>query len=238
MLANLRRAIFDGRFRPGDRLIERELCTLAGVGRSSIREALRQLEAEGLIVTVPNRGPVVRRFSAAEVDDLYQVRGVLEGLAGKLFALRADDEAIAALRGAVDALVDAAEAGDTGQTLGREDQFYDVLLRGCGSQAIRSTLESILNRVTVLRATALSQPGRPAELLGELRAILAAVEQRDLEAASRACVEHVERAAAAALRAARETEAGATRGGARVPTGDRAGLRAVGDGGDRPEGTA
>ena len=198
--ANLRRAIFEGRFRPGDRLIERELCALTGTSRSSIREALRQLESEGLIVTEPNRGPVVRTMSAAEAEDLYQVRAVLEALAGKLFAMRATDQAVETLSTAVDRLEAAFESGENGAALRALDAFYDVLLGNCGSQAIESMLQSLHNRVAVLRAAALRQSDRPAQSLAELRRIVTAIRSRDLEAAAQACTEHVERAAAIALR--------------------------------------
>jgi DNA-binding GntR family transcriptional regulator len=70
----LRSAIATGRFKPGQRLIERELCELTGVGRTSIREALRQLEAEGLVTTIPHRGPSVSTISLDEARQLYSVR--------------------------------------------------------------------------------------------------------------------------------------------------------------------
>ena len=80
----LRGAIASGRFQPGQRLVERELCELVGVGRTSIREALRQLEAEGLVHSIPNRGPVVSTISVAEARELYAVRALLEGDAAEL----------------------------------------------------------------------------------------------------------------------------------------------------------
>ncbi len=79
----LRSAISNGVFKPGQRLIERELCELTGVGRTSIREAVRQLEAEGLITSIPHRGPVVTRISVEEAQQLYAVRALLEGAAGR-----------------------------------------------------------------------------------------------------------------------------------------------------------
>src|SRR5580658_6629334 len=83
----LRSAIASGRFKPGQRLIERELCELTGVGRTSIREALRQLEAEGLVTVASHRGPSVTKITADEAKHLYAVRALLEGYAGRQFAL-------------------------------------------------------------------------------------------------------------------------------------------------------
>jgi DNA-binding GntR family transcriptional regulator len=75
----LREAIMSGRFHPGQRLIERELCENLGVSRTSIREALRQLEAEKLICIVPHKGPTVASISLKEAEELYALRSVLEG---------------------------------------------------------------------------------------------------------------------------------------------------------------
>src|SRR5689334_11856309 len=85
----LRQAITSGHFRPGDRLIERELCTLFGVSRASLREALRQLEGDGLLTNIPHKGLVVATMTKEQAFDVYQVRAVLEGLAGRLFAEQA-----------------------------------------------------------------------------------------------------------------------------------------------------
>ena len=94
VLDGLRRAIIDGRLAPGARLTERELTEMMGVSRTVIREALRQLETEGLIANVPNKGPVVRALSLAEARDLYMIRAVLEGLGARLFVTNADDAGI------------------------------------------------------------------------------------------------------------------------------------------------
>jgi DNA-binding transcriptional regulator YhcF (GntR family) len=77
----LRQAILDGRYRPGQRLVERELIELTGVSRSTIREALRELEAEGLVETVPQKGAIVVIPTATEARELIEVRAALEELA-------------------------------------------------------------------------------------------------------------------------------------------------------------
>jgi len=81
----LRHSIISGRLRPGARLVERELIAMMGVSRTVIREALRQLESEGLVAMIPNKGPVVRELTLVEAKDLYSIRAVLEGLAARLF---------------------------------------------------------------------------------------------------------------------------------------------------------
>ena len=85
----LRNAILEARFKPGDRLIERELCELTGVSRTSVREALRHLESEGLVRNIPNKGPTVATVGLEEAQQIYEMREALEGQAGRLFAQRA-----------------------------------------------------------------------------------------------------------------------------------------------------
>src|ERR1700761_7225303 len=104
----LRSAITGGRFQTGERLVERELCEMLGVSRPSLREALRQLEAEELVTLVPNRGPIVSEVSIDEAREIYEVRAMLEGLAARLFVRRASNADIAALRKALHELKKAA----------------------------------------------------------------------------------------------------------------------------------
>jgi DNA-binding GntR family transcriptional regulator len=75
--ASFRSAILSGRFQPGDRLIEKDLCDLTGASRTSVREALRQLETEGLVQLVPNKGPIVASIDPKQARSIYQVRAVL-----------------------------------------------------------------------------------------------------------------------------------------------------------------
>lgn len=101
VVGELRESILAARFEPGTRLVEKVLCERYEVSRTVVREALRQLEAEGLVRIVANRGPVVATLSPQEAASLYEVRGALEALAGSLFAQRATDEQCAALQQAL-----------------------------------------------------------------------------------------------------------------------------------------
>jgi DNA-binding GntR family transcriptional regulator len=94
----LRRAIESGVLRPGTRLVEKDLCGQLSVSRTSLREALRQLQAEGLLVQLANRGLAVVEVSAADAANIYRVRGVIEALIVEQFVENASDDDVAALR--------------------------------------------------------------------------------------------------------------------------------------------
>ncbi len=123
----LRAAITGGSFAPCQRLIERDLCERLGVSRPSVREAMRQLESEGLIESQPNRGPVVARMTRQDVADVYGVRAALEAAAASRFATLATEADIADLAATVDAVAAAYETAGVEAILLAKSQFYDVL---------------------------------------------------------------------------------------------------------------
>lgn len=194
----LRKAIANGRFKAGERLVERELCALLGVGRTSVREALRQLEAEGLIVTIPHRGPAVASISVKEARQLYEVRALLEGFAGRGCATHATPEQIAGLERAVARLEVAATEGGAALIEAKTD-FYDRLLESCGNDVVRQILTGLHNRITLLRRTSMQHPGRLPRSLAEIREICERIAARDADGAERACIEHIRNAAEVAL---------------------------------------
>jgi DNA-binding GntR family transcriptional regulator len=198
----LRQGIVDMRLRPGERLVERELVQSTGVSRATVREALRQLAAEGLVTVIPQRGAVVAAPTPEEAANLYEVRATLEGLAGRLFATRASDDDVQALRERFEDIRRAAEqTGGTSAVLMAKNRFYEVLMRGANNPTLDAVLTPLQARITVLRATSLSRPGRSAAAVTEIGAIVDAIEARDPEAAFVACVHHVTQAAASAVEA-------------------------------------
>lgn len=197
VLELLRSAIVEHRLKPGQRLIERELVEQIGVSRTTIREVLRQLAAEGLVATIPQRGAVVAIPTAEEAAELYEVRAALEALAARRFVEHASESQVKALRAAFEQVAEVMSAGDDADTLAMlqaKDLFYDVLLKGSGNRAVHSILSGLTARVSVLRATSMRQPGRALQSRAELQAIVDAVERGDAEAAARACAHHVEMA--------------------------------------------
>jgi DNA-binding GntR family transcriptional regulator len=200
----LRTAIVGGRFKPGDRLIEREMCELLGVSRASLREALRQLEAEELVKIVAHRGPVVSEITVEEAEQLYDVRAMLEGLAARRFAETASDEDIAVLRKALKAFADVVRGKSSVPLLTAKAGIYEVLLDRCGNRIAGRMLTQLNNRVGLLRSTSMSQKGRVQNTLAEVTRIVEAIERRDPAGAWQATVEHVTRAAEVAITVLRQ----------------------------------
>lgn len=195
----LREAIYDLRFLPGARLIERELCELTGVSRTLIREALRELEADGL-VQGSIRGPIVAKLSEYDAGYIYVVRASLEGLAGKYCALNTTPEIVATLRTAFADIertyTDPAASGS--QKLGAKDRFYHALLEGAGNPILTDLLRVLHARINLLRA-AFARESRTVKSLAEIRSIISAIEKGEPEIAQQRCITHVENAAIAAF---------------------------------------
>lgn len=194
----LRGAIVNGSLEPGVFLVERELCEMTGASRPSVREALRQLEAEGLLESYNGRGTVVRQLSLEEARHVYEVRAELEGLAARLFCERADEQQKAALQAAVDRLA-AASSGPEGSAgvLTAQSEFYGILFEGSGNPFLDQTVQSMQVRIAQLRAITLAVPGRAEQSLAEFQEIAAEIERGRPAAAQRAAVRHVRRASAA-----------------------------------------
>lgn len=204
VLEALRRAIVSGQLAPGQRLTERALIEMLAVSRTVIREALRQLEAEGLIEIIPNKGPVVRQLSAAEAKDLYRIRAVLEGLAARLFAENANDAMVAELALALKDVERAYQGSDGGLALDAKTKFYDLLYTGGASETLASMLAVVQARVWRWRAVGLRHPKRAHDRLNEsvenLSALITAIENRDGEVAEQIARKEVGNAATEVMR--------------------------------------
>ena len=202
----MRQNIMNGRFQPGEKLVERELCDLLGVSRTSVREALSHLAAEGFIEHVPHRGPFVARVTADEAQAIYEVREVLEGLAGHGFTRHATDEDRQRLHEAVAELDAQPEPLDRQKLVAIKNRIYSILLDGCRNKVVRETLTLLNNRIALLRGMSLSSPGRLEQTRHEMQTILDAIDTGDPEKARTACQNHVRSAAVVALDALRAAE--------------------------------
>lgn len=196
----LRKAIVDLRLKPGQRLVERELVQWTGVSRATIREAIRQLAAEGLVTSIPQKGAVVAMPARQEATELFELRAVLEGMVARRFVERAKKQHRQALRKAYEALRGVvAASGSSWQMLQAKGQFYEALFAGAGNTTISEVIRGLQARITLLRAASMSQPQRLEASLEEIAEIVEAIEQGDPAAAERASAAHVRSAERAAL---------------------------------------
>jgi DNA-binding GntR family transcriptional regulator len=189
--SSLRDAILDGRLKPGQKLVERELCSGLDISRTLLREVLPQLQAEGLIKSVAHKGPSVALIDADEVREIYQVRRVLEALAVREFVRNASDQQVSDLRAQLSALKHPEAAANLRNLLLAKAGFYSVLLEGCGNRVISQTLKQLNNRMVLYKRLSLSVTGRLAEAIKELEDLVSAIEARDPAKASKLCEAHV-----------------------------------------------
>lgn len=196
----LRKAIAGGQFMPGSRLIERELCSLTGVSRTIIRESLRHLEAEGLVSTIPNKGPVVASLTLVDAEQIYEIRSALEPLAARLFTEKADDSQIAELTEAHKKLKKAFGAKDIKAIADAAHDVYEAILAGCGNAYIAEVVRRLSARVAFLRLMSMSEEGRLPISAKEMNDIVSALVARDGKRAAKASAEHVKAASISAVR--------------------------------------
>jgi DNA-binding GntR family transcriptional regulator len=195
----LREAILGLEYGAGERLVERELCDRFGVSRTVIREALRHLEAEGLVALVANRGPVIATTTPDEARALYEVREALESLAAQLCAERASRAQKKELARALTQVAATYREDDLLPQLKAKDEFYRVLCDGADNPVIAMMLRTVQARVQMLRGMSLKVPGRTDESLKELERLVAAIDRGDGAAAHQLARQHVKRAAENAL---------------------------------------
>ena len=198
VIEKLRLAIITGRFPPGSQLKERELCELTGVSRPSLREALRLLEAEGLVTSFPNRGQSVTELTTDQVEQIYVMRRVLETFAAGEFARRRAPADIAALKKAIDLLNSFDNNADPLQVLRCGSELHHAIAKGGGNEYVTDTLRVLYNRIALIRYIALQHAPRNEQAFEELRGISAAIIDGDAALAEKRCADHLDQIGEAA----------------------------------------
>lgn len=191
----IQQALFAGHLNPGDRLGEEELAGALGVSRTPIREALRQLDSDGLVVVVPRRGAFVRRLDPDRARQLYQARLLIETEAARVAASRITADQLKELRPLADAALDDASRGDLGDAFVDTEAFHVVVFKAADNDVLldlwrRVWAEWQLFRVCAWRFT----PGRPRAAATEHAALYRALAAHDHERAAAVMTRHIEKA--------------------------------------------
>lgn len=191
----IRAAIIEGHFTSGQRLVERTLCAQLGVSRSVVREAIRYLEAEGLVQTQPRSGPVVATLDWEQAAQIYTMRRLLEADAAATCAQRADTGVKDQLRAALAVLEAAFVQPDPQQLLAATTHFYQVIFMAAGQDLAWDVVQRLNGRISRLRALTLSSADRHVSGAAHMRRICAAVCDNDPDAAAAAVSAHLRDAA-------------------------------------------
>jgi DNA-binding GntR family transcriptional regulator len=196
VLAELRRRIVDGDYPPGERLTEDRLASDFGTSRNPVREALRVVEADGLVTLVPRRGAVVATPDASAVSELFAVRSSLESVAARLAAERATPAQVAELRALLEKAREATERGDLSQVAELNSAFHMRVTELSGNRWLRTLSASVYLHVHwIFRLTAAHRA--PHSWQEHIR-LVDAIADGDGDAAAIAAQVHVDAAALAA----------------------------------------
>ena len=187
----LREAIMVGHFQPGERLVETSLAEELGVSRPSLREALRVLATEHLVVITPNRGPSVAMISWEEAEQIYQTRALLEGELAVLAAERATTADVESMREALGKFSLAVQKSDSLVRLSATTDFYEAIIAASGNYVIGGLIHGLVARINFLRARTMASPGRAKHSVREMTKLFDAIEAHDSRAARAAAVAHV-----------------------------------------------
>jgi DNA-binding GntR family transcriptional regulator len=190
----LRSAIITGHFSPGERFVERSLTARLTVSRTPIREALKRLEQEGLIVCYPHRGCFVRSPSFEEACQAYEMRRVAEGMSGELAASRATESDLERIREVLERGRAALKADDREAMLMHNNEFHQLQASAARNVFLENQLRLLSAYVDLLRGRRWMASDRAPSTQSEHEAILHALENRDSRLARQLNETHVDRA--------------------------------------------
>ncbi|GAV32513.1 putative HTH-type transcriptional regulator YdfH [Roseomonas sp. TAS13] len=179
----LRDAIAMGSLAPRTRVSERGLAARLGVSPAPVRESLRRLEMEGLVVTLPRRGTLVADFGPGQLEEMGRIRVALEAVVAGLAARNATPEDIARLAGQLDAMRAATGAGDAGRLAEANTRFHEMIRAMAGNAMLETTLRSLRGYDQVGRQRSLAAPGEFTRALVEHTELLDALRLGDQDRA-------------------------------------------------------
>ncbi|MGI6773725.1 MAG: GntR family transcriptional regulator [Clostridiales bacterium] len=188
--------ILSGNLAPGTVLTESKISTELGVSRTPVREAIFQLEQLGLVRLSQNKSAVVVGISKKDIDDIYTIRLLIEGLASKWAAERISDDEIKKLEEILELESFYAEKGDIAKSRNMDTEFHSILYAASGSNPLRNTLKSFHNYIGRARELSFASNDRAKIATAEHIEILKAIKERDGEKAERLTREHIENARA------------------------------------------
>lgn len=188
----LRQGILTGELKPGERLMEIHLANRLGVSRTPIREAIRKLELEGLVIMIPRRGAEVAQITEKNLQDVLEVRRELDAFAAKLACQRMNEGQKAELKEAEEAFEKAVETKDATVIAKADVAFHDIILKSAGNDRLSQLVNNLAEQVYRYRFEYVKDKTSHNRLIEEHRNIYNSIVKGDKEAAARAVGIHVD----------------------------------------------
>lgn len=181
-------------YKPGESLIEIKVAKELGVSRTPVREAIRQLELEGLVSSIPNKGVVVEGVTRQDVEDIYTIRKMIEGLAARWTAGKINDTQLKEMKDILDLMEFYTAKDETDKVSELDTRFHDIIFQACDSRPLESVLTNFHHFIQRARLVSIKCTGRAVHSLEEHRNIYNALEAHDPDAAEKAIISHVDSA--------------------------------------------
>ncbi len=187
----IREDILNGRYETGDKLVENKLAEELGVSRTPVREALKQLELDGLVDNIPNRGVVVKGITKDDIDDILTIRLCIEGLVGEWAAQRVLNDELKDLEEIYDLMEFYTFKGDVEKIFELNTKFHETLYKATKSRYLESMLKDFQLFIKTARSNSLKSEGRLSMALKEHKAILEGLKEKHPEKTKDALVQHI-----------------------------------------------
>lgn len=188
----IREDILNDKYHAGDKIVEAKLADELGVSRTPVREALKQLELDGLVDNIPNRGVVVKGISNQDIHDIYTIRVAIEGIAARWAVERMDEQVVDDLKEIYDLMEFYTFKDDLDKIFELNTRFHETIYRATKSRYLEQVLKDFQLFIKSTRNKSLQCTGRSSEALNEHKAILEGFIEKDADKAFEATVRHIE----------------------------------------------
>ncbi len=188
----LRQAILTGDLKPGERLMEIHLANRLGVSRTPIREAIRKLELEGLVIMIPRRGAEVAQITEKSMNDVLEVRRSMDALCIELACERISDEEVVALKKACEDFEQAVETGDIKVIAQADVALHDIIVRATRNMRLVQLINNLSEQMYRYRFEYIKDSSQHARLIEEHRMIYDSIVRKDKETASQVAKLHID----------------------------------------------
>lgn len=189
---NIRDAIIKGTLKPGERLMETDLADKMGVSRTPVREALRKLELEGFIDIIPRKGAVVKEITSKEIEDVLQVRSVLEALAAREACKKISNEQKKELLKVRNEFEEAVKDKDVDLMAQKDVEFHDVIFEASENEKLAQILSNLRVQIYRYRVTYLYSEKYLDTIVKEHKKISDAIVNNDIEKAEQISMMHID----------------------------------------------